>query len=191
MDNKVFEFPEDLRFQERWLGLGTPDLAGASKFVTDKHYRRPIVRGAIWRRTAALSLPRICGCCRSGCCVTPADESRASTNHVISLEGSTSVRDSNPITGPLSLPKATTGKVRTWSSPARPKSVRSKSLIFGMDYRRSGQAFSAGIVRRVSRGPVSHPVRHPGNYFVSCSWIWIRWPSGRRQMQRTSRRQMA
>jgi hypothetical protein len=40
MDHLIVEFLEGFRFQEFRLGLGTPDLAAASKFVTDEHQHR-------------------------------------------------------------------------------------------------------------------------------------------------------
>jgi hypothetical protein len=40
MDDLVVELLESGRLEEIRLGLGTPDLAAASKFVADEHQRR-------------------------------------------------------------------------------------------------------------------------------------------------------
>jgi hypothetical protein len=40
MDDLVVELLESGRREEIRLGLGTPDLAAASKFVADEHQRR-------------------------------------------------------------------------------------------------------------------------------------------------------
>jgi hypothetical protein len=40
MDDLIVEFLERSGFEEVRLGLGTPDLAAASKLVADEHQRR-------------------------------------------------------------------------------------------------------------------------------------------------------
>jgi hypothetical protein len=40
MDDLVVEFLVGVRLEEIRLGLGTPDLAAASKLVADEHQRR-------------------------------------------------------------------------------------------------------------------------------------------------------
>lgn len=40
MNDLIVEFLEGVGLEEIRLGLGTPDLAATSEFVTDKHQRR-------------------------------------------------------------------------------------------------------------------------------------------------------
>jgi hypothetical protein len=40
VDDLIIEFLEDVGLEEIRLGLGTPDLAAASKLVADEHQRR-------------------------------------------------------------------------------------------------------------------------------------------------------
>jgi len=40
MDDSIVEFLEGFRLEQQRFGLGTPDLAAASKFVADEHQRR-------------------------------------------------------------------------------------------------------------------------------------------------------
>ena len=63
IDHLVVEFGESIRLLEFRLGLGTPDLAAASKFVADEHQHR---RGWLrWRDCSLLrrrvrAVPKVC-----------------------------------------------------------------------------------------------------------------------------------